>query len=51
MLDQKKTELTQMSPDVSVGEAVPCLGNFIAFSLIEKEKETETPNPNTPENT
>ena len=40
-IGQKKTELTQLSPDVLIGEAVPCLGNFVDFSLLEQENETE----------
>lgn len=47
---QKKTEFTQLSPDVSIGEAVSCLGNFVDFSLLEKENETEIPDSNTQEN-
>ena len=40
-IGQKKTELTQLSPDVLIGEAVPCLGNFVDFSLLVKENDTE----------
>ena len=38
----KKTELTQLSPDVCIGEAATCLGNFVDFSVVEKE-ETQDP--------
>ena len=46
-IGQKKTELTQLSPNVLIGEAVPCLGNFVDFSLLEKENETEITDTNT----
>ena len=46
-IGQKKTELTQLSPDVLTGEAVQCLGNFVHFSLLEKENETEITDTNT----
>ena len=48
-IGHKKTELTQLSP-VSIGEAVPCLGNFVDFSFLEKENETEIPDTNTQAN-
>ena len=39
---QKKTDLlTKLSPDVSLGEALPCLGNFIDFSIIETDNKEE----------
>ena len=43
-IGQKKTELTQLSPDVLIGEAIQCLRNFVDFSLLEKENETEITN-------
>ena len=39
-MGQNKTEFTQVSSDISVGEAVPCLGNFIDFSVEDKTDET-----------
>ena len=39
---QKKTDLlTKLSPDVSLGEALPCLGNFIDFSIIETDNKED----------
>ena len=36
--------------DVLIEEAVPCLGNFVEFSLLEKEIETEITDTNTQAN-
>ena len=49
-IGHKKTELTQLSPDVLIGEAVPCLGNFVDFLFLEKENETEITDTNTQAN-
>ena len=37
----RRKQSCQLSPDVLIGEAVPCLGNFVDFSLLEQENETE----------
>lgn len=38
---QKKSDVvTQISPDVSLGEAVPCLGNFIDFTLTDSKNDS-----------
>ena len=49
-IGQKKTELTQLSPDVLIGEAVPCLGNFVDFSLLENANAIEITDTNTKAN-
>ena len=49
-ISQNKTELNQLSPDVLIGEAVPCLGNFVDFSLLENANAIEITDTNTKAN-